>query len=232
MEPLFRLRLGETGHALEDGEDLLVVLAGRGQKDPLALQHRLGEDGARRIEIGIGGLGTARAKDDVRPDQAGEEHDLGGQKEPHRDLAGRHRRVLDARRRGRRDVVGKCGLGRYRAVCHGQIHPSSLRSLRRRLIGSIESGRHRVQEQKHQDRGQVDERGPQEVPGGQVGHLATRTGRRNTGRQPQQECPREVEPPGQADDRRQESRGDQRQGVSGGLPASDRAGGSTVGSIR
>ncbi len=45
---------------------------------------------------------AAGAKHDVRADQTGEEHHFRGQEQPHRDLAGRDRRVVDVRGRGRR----------------------------------------------------------------------------------------------------------------------------------
>ena len=49
---------------------------------------------------------AAGAEDDVRPDQPGEEHDLGGQEQPHRDLAGR-----DRRRVGRGRAACPAGFG-------------------------------------------------------------------------------------------------------------------------
>ena len=41
-----------------------------------------------REEMAVCVLRAAGAEDDVRPDQPGEEHDLGGQEQPHRHLAG------------------------------------------------------------------------------------------------------------------------------------------------
>ena len=41
-----------------------------------------------RVEVAVGVVRAAGAEDDVRADQAGEEHHFGGQEEPHGDLAG------------------------------------------------------------------------------------------------------------------------------------------------
>ena len=41
-----------------------------------------------REEVAVGVVRAAGAEDDVRPDQPGEEHDLGGEEQPHGDLAG------------------------------------------------------------------------------------------------------------------------------------------------
>ena len=61
----------------------------------------------RRVEVAVVGRGAARAKDDVRADQPGEEHDFRGQKEPHGHLARRHGRVMVGR--GMRDMAGRVG---------------------------------------------------------------------------------------------------------------------------
>ena len=125
---------------LEDLDDLA-----RGRTRPTSttdapgvLEQRVGEVGAGGKRLRVGGRGAARAEDDVRADQAGEEHDLGGQEEPHRDLAGRHRRVLDGRRRGRRDVVGELGLGRRSAAC--AIASSTLRGSGSGATGDRQAG--------------------------------------------------------------------------------------------
>ena len=47
-----------------------------------------------RVEVAVGVVRAAGAEHDVRADQTGEEHHFRGQEQPHRDLAGRDRRMV------------------------------------------------------------------------------------------------------------------------------------------
>ena len=99
----------------------------RVERDALGVRQP-GEVGAGGVEVAVGRRRAPRAEDDVGADQAGEEHDLGGQEQPHRDLAGRDRRVLDGRGRGRGDVLGEFVARRGGGgVCHRGFHLGSVR---------------------------------------------------------------------------------------------------------
>ena len=130
--------LGEPGVGRGGPRRPRSVRPGRREHARPCVSSSRGQVGAGRVEVAVGGRRAAGPEDDVRPDQPGEEHDLGGQEQPHRDLAGRHRGLVVDRPDGggvaRSGTVGAAGACAMSGSTFASLRVVTRRDERKRVL--------------------------------------------------------------------------------------------------
>ena len=177
----------------EDLLDPMLVRSDRPDDQALHILGPLGR-GARRVDVAVCVVGAAGAEDDIRPDQPGEEHDLGGQEQPHRHLPRRHGGRVGRDGRVAAAGVGWAVLGVAIAIVSSTLRNGiSQKGLGPRHLPVRRSSSRRIEEQEEQDRGQIDERSPEQPAGTQVAGVPPEPRGRRDVDQSQQQRAGEVE---------------------------------------